>query len=53
MQLEIDIAAEARDSTITSLNLDALTRGDLLNLILQRGGVSKSCWRDGLKRAAA
>ncbi len=39
MQLEIDIAAEARDSTITSLNLDALTRGDLLNLILQRSEV--------------
>lgn len=39
MRLEIDIAAEAQDSTITALNLDTLTRNDLLNLILQRSEV--------------
>lgn len=39
MRLEIDIAAEAHESAITALNLAALTRSDLLNLILQRSEV--------------
>ncbi|WP_149140469.1 class I SAM-dependent methyltransferase [Gemmobacter caeruleus] len=39
MRLEIDIGAEARDSVIAALDFAALSRGDLMNLILQRSEV--------------
>jgi len=39
MRLEIDIGAEARDSAIAALDFAALSRGDLMNLILQRSEV--------------
>ena len=39
MQLEIDIAAEAEEDRIASLDLTCFDRGDLVNLILQRSEV--------------
>lgn len=39
MQLSIDIAVEAADTAIASLDLSCFDRGDLLNLILQRSEV--------------
>ena len=39
MRLDIDIAAEADDSAIRALDVSALSRGDYLNLILQRSEV--------------
>lgn len=39
MQLDIDIAAEAEEDRIASLDLTCFDRGDLVNLILQRSEV--------------